>query len=208
VLLVKRGEHPFRDFWALPGGFVGPSESSLEGARRELATETGIEQIWFEQLGTFDDPGRDPRTRVVSVAYLAILDEPGVAVAGDDAIDTRWVAVAQIVQGTLELAFDHADIVAAGVERAAAKLEYTTLATSLIKGPFTISDLRRVYEAVWGYPLHPSNFRRKVLGAHGFVEPTGRSVSVGRGRAVETFVGGRAGVLHPPIVRDHAGGLL
>jgi len=200
VLLIKRGGHPFKGCWALPGGFVNVDESSVQAATRELAEETGVELFHLEQLGTYDTPGRDPRMRVASVAYLAVLPEAVGATGDDDAVAAEWWPVGELDE--LELAFDHARIIADGVERISAKLEYTALATSFLRAPFTMGELRRVYEAIWVRTLHAANFRRKVLSAAGFVVPAGQTRSVGRGARVETFCAGAAVVLYPPIVRE------
>ncbi|GIU88650.1 MAG: NUDIX hydrolase [Acidimicrobiia bacterium] len=214
VLLVRRGAHPFRGCWALPGGFVEPDEDLEDAARRELAEETGVrlasgEEVaalgHLEQLRTYGTPGRDPRMRVVSVAYVGFTAHVEVA-AASDAADARYWAVDDLAIGGIgtddgvPLAFDHARIVADGVERARAKLEYTTLATAFCDERFTLGDLRRVYEAVWGEPLHEGNFRRKVLSTPGFVEPTGETAPTD-GRPAALYRRGSATRLHPPILR-------
>jgi 8-oxo-dGTP diphosphatase len=209
VLLVERGGHPFRGYWALPGGFVNKDEDLDDAARRELAEETGVSEFTghFEQLRTYGAPKRDPRARTFSVAYLGILPDPGDPVAADDARNAKWWPTADIeVIGRAELphgrlAFDHFDIFSDGLERARAKLEYSTLALSFVEEPFTMGDLRRVYEAVWGRKLHEANFRRKVLSANDFVVPTGQTTSVGRGQPVELYRRGTGRVLYPPMLR-------
>ena len=144
--------------------------------------------------------------RVVSVAYVGFTAQHEVAVAGSDAADARFWAVDDLaIEGVgstdgLPLAFDHARIVADGVERARAKLEYTTLATAFLDEPFTLGELRRVYEAVWGQTLHEGNFRRKVLSTPGFVEPTGETAPTD-GRPAALYRRGSATQLHPPILR-------
>jgi 8-oxo-dGTP diphosphatase len=201
VLLVRRGTHPYLGHWALPGGFVTPGETLDEAAARELAEETGVRTGGFhlEQLGSYGDPGRDPRMRVVSVAYLALVPDPPAPVGGTDASDARLWPIAHL--GTqLKLAFDHERIVGDAVERARAKLEYTSVATSLLGEPFTIGDLRRVYEAVWGIELHAANFRRKVLATPGFVIPTGEQASTGRGWT-DQYTAGPTAALYPAILR-------
>jgi 8-oxo-dGTP diphosphatase len=203
VLLVRRGTHPAKGHWALPGGFVGPREDLDTAARRELSEETGVNAAatHLEQLRTYGAPDRDPRLRVVSVAYLGLLADLPPPAAGTDAADARLWPVADLesVDGPV-LAFDHRGIVADAIERARSKLEYTSLATSFVDEPFTIADLRRVYEAVWGVPLHPANFRRKVLSTPGLVVPTGEERSTGRGWA-ELYRRGDGTVLHPAMLR-------
>lgn len=197
VLLVQRGVHPHRGAWALPGGFVGPREDLAAAAARELAEETGVDAgAHLEQLATYGHPDRDPRMRVVSVAYLALLPEPAGPAAGTDAAAARFRPVA----AATGLAFDHDQILRDAVGRARAKLEYTSLATTFLDEPFTIADLRRVYEAVWGVELHPANFRRKVLSTPGFVVPTGDHRATGRGWA-ELYARGAVTQLHPAILR-------
>lgn len=203
VLLIRRGAHPSKGEWALPGGFVGPDEDLDDAALRELAEETGVDTApWhLEQLRTYGAPDRDPRVRVVSVAYLGMMPDLPRPAAGTDAADARFWPVEDLESDDgPPLAFDHQRIVADAIERARSKLEYTSLATAFVEAPFTIADLRRVYEAVWGVPLHPANFRRKVLSAPGFVEPTGDERSTGRGWA-ELYRTGGGTVLHPAMLR-------
>lgn len=207
ILLVRRGEEPERGSWSLPGGFVGPDQDLLAAAEGKLTNKTGItiDRAHLEQLETFGAPDRDPRMRVVSVTHLAMVSEPD-APATDEAAWHNVTALGGTAfggtafEGTA-LAFDHAEIVAAGLERARAKLEYTTLATSFCGAEFTIGELRSVYEAVWGVGLDPANFHRKVMATDGFVQPTGRTESVGRGRPARTYVAGGATELYPPIAR-------
>lgn len=209
VLLVQRAAPPFKGAWALPGGFIEPNEDSDTAAVRELGEETGLDATaWHvEQLRTYSDPGRDPRMRVVSIAYLAVLPDLPVPTAGSDAAAARFWPIDDVLSDSgPALAFDHADIVREGVERARAKLEYTTLAATFLEEPFTLLELRRVYENVWAAPLEPSNFRRKVLAAAGFLEPTGDKTSGveggGKGRPkAELFNRGTASHLAPPFLR-------
>lgn len=175
VLLVERGAPPFAGSLALPGGFVLPDESIADAARRELFQETGVAEanlhgVHLEQLPTFSEPYRDPRMRVVSTAYLALSPVKPKPTPGSDAAGARWLPVADALAGPL--AFDHAEILTAGVERARAKLEYTTLATSLAGPEFTLGELQHIYEAAWGCSLERANFRRKVLATPGFVTKT------------------------------------
>jgi 8-oxo-dGTP diphosphatase len=217
VLLVRRGEPPFRGSWALPGGFVRPrtgpggvrlEEDLAETASRELAEEAGPElrATHLEQLGSYGAPGRDPRMRVVSVAYLAFAPEMPEASAGSDAADARWTPIETLGQSERQgvLAFDHARILADGLERARSKLEYTPLATAFVREPFTISELREVYETVWGEKLHAANFHRKVLSVPGFVESTGEFTLTGGPRGgprARLYHRGDAKLLHPALLR-------
>lgn len=209
VLLVQRAGHPYRGAWALPGGFVEPDEDTDHAAVRELAEETGLTSVagHLEQLRTYSDPERDPRMRVVSVAYVGFGPDVAAPAAGSDASAARWWAVDDLEgPDAPALAFDHAQIVADGVERARAKIEYTSLAASFVEEPFTLAELRRVYEAVWGVDLHVGNFRRKVLSTPGFVtvadedDPSGRARRTG-GRPATLYRRGGATVLHPAMLR-------
>jgi 8-oxo-dGTP diphosphatase len=202
VLLVERGEHPFAGRRALPGGFVR-AETLDAAALRELGEETGLgtlSRVHLEQLRTYGDPGRDPRMRVISVAYLAFAPELPDPRSGSDAAGADWVPVEQ-VSG---LAFDHGAILADGLERARAKLEYTPLATAFVGGEFTIGELRQVYAAVWGEDLHAGNFHRKVLSVPGFVESTGETQARGNERGgprARLYRPGDAQLLHPALLR-------
>ncbi|MDX8055216.1 NUDIX domain-containing protein [Lentzea sp. BCCO 10_0798] len=200
ALLVRRGEAPFRGRWALPGGFVQVAESVDAAAARELVEETGVSGLFLEQLATYGEPRRDPRMRVVSVAYLALAPDLPVPVAGSDAASAAWVPVSEVSS----LAFDHSRILADGVERARAKLEYTGLGTEFCGVEFTVAELRRVYEIVWGVGLDPRNFHRKVTGVEGFLVPTGGSTSRDGGRPAALYRRGDVGVLSPPLVRSSA----
>ncbi len=205
VLLVRRAIPPHRGAWALPGGFVLPDEDLVDAAWRELAEETGlgdaVSRAHLEQLATYGQPNRDPRGRVVTVAYLALLPDLPTPVAGSDAAAAEWVDA-----GTVRpLAFDHATILADGIERARSKLEYTPLAAAFCPPEFTIAQLRDVYEAVWGVPIDPRNFHRKVTTTAGFVTPTGQSTAGERGRPAQLFRRGDADVLFPPMLRPTVG---
>ncbi|MFF0266523.1 NUDIX domain-containing protein [Kribbella sp. NPDC004536] len=199
VLLIRRGIPPYEGRWALPGGFVRPDEDLETTARRELAEETGLptERIHLEQVATYGAPDRDPRGRVVSVAYLALVPDLPAPVAGSDAASASWIDVREAGR----LAFDHDRILADGVERARAKLEYSPLATAFCPPEFTISELRGVYEAVWGTPLDPRNFHRKVTKTPGFVAPLGTTTTRDGGRPAQLFHRGTATTLHPPMTR-------
>lgn len=160
VLLVKRRHWPFEGMWAIPGGFVEPDESLEDAARRELEEETGVSDVYLEQLYTFGDPGRDPRTRVITVVYYALIRADQLRIhAGDDAADARWFPAYDLPP----LAFDHAKILAYTRERLRSKLEYTTIGFQLLGPTFTLSELQDVYEAILNRPLDKRNFRKKVL---------------------------------------------
>lgn len=206
VLLVERGGHPFAGWRALPGGFV-QGETLDAAALRELAEETGLrpgegglERVHLEQLRSYGDPGRDPRMRVISVSYLAFAPSLADPRAGGDASGAFWLPVDEAG----ELAFDHATILADGLERARGKLEYTPLATAFVGDEFTIGELRAVYAAVWGEELHAGNFHRKVLSVPGFVESTGETATRGGERGgpkPRLYRAGDARLLHPALLR-------
>ncbi|PIE18877.1 MAG: NUDIX hydrolase [Proteobacteria bacterium] len=170
VLLIARREPPFQGAWALPGGFVrvgdaydDRGESVEEAAHRELAEETGLPvgAAYLEQLYTFGAPERDPRMRIISVAYYALL-QPALAplvTAGSDAADARWVSLAELPT----LAFDHADILEVAVARLRGKVDYAPIAFELVAETFTVAELRGVYEAIKGVTYDPGNFRRRFL---------------------------------------------
>lgn len=203
ILAVRRGVEPYKGRWALPGGFVGDDEDLVDAAARELREETGVDtgRAHLEQLGTYGTPGRDPRGRVVTVAYLALLPDAPVPQAGSDAAAAAWLPVPDLLADPASLAFDHHRILSDGVERARAKLEYSPLAAAFCSAEFTIAELRRVYEAVWDAPLDPRNFHRKVTTTPDFVEPTGRSTTRDGGRPAQLFRRGPAELLHPAMLR-------
>jgi 8-oxo-dGTP diphosphatase len=159
VLLVKRGIPPFAGQYAIPGGFVLENESLADAAMRELREETGVDDVYLEQLYSFGDPGRDPRGRVVTVAYFALISsEHSQLHAGTDAAAAAWVPLDAVP----ELAFDHMKILKYAVERLRNKLEYTTVGFQLLPEKFTLSELQAVYEAILGKDLDKRNFRRKL----------------------------------------------
>jgi 8-oxo-dGTP diphosphatase len=159
VLLIKRGIPPFQGAWAIPGGFVLDHESLEEAARRELAEETGVAEVYLEQLYSFGDPGRDPRGRVVTVAYFALIAADRSPLrAGTDAAEASWFPMDALPA----LAFDHARVLDYALERLRNKLEYTTVGFQLLPEKFTLTALQQVYEAILARPLDKRNFRRKV----------------------------------------------
>lgn len=211
VLVVARGEEPYAGRLALPGGFVRIDEDLPQAAARELAEETGLslDAVHLEQLATYGTPDRDPRMRVVTVAHLALVPNPPRLTAGTDAAAAYWKPAAELAGD--QLAFDHGRILADGLERARAKLEYSSLATAFCPPEFTIAELRQVYEIVWGTKLDPRNFHRKVTGTPGFLEPAGQAVlRHERGRPAQLYRKGAADVLYPPMLRqpqaERAGG--
>jgi 8-oxo-dGTP diphosphatase len=169
VLLVQRDLPPFKDRWALPGGFVRMEESVDDAARRELREETGLKlnDLYLEQLYTFGDPGRDPRGRVVSVAYYVLVNLADHSVqAATDARDAAWFSVSD----TPSLAFDHDAILAAALGRLKGKVRYQPIGFELLPPKFTLSQLQRLYETVLERPLDKRNFRKKILSMGVLVE--------------------------------------
>lgn len=160
VLLVKRGIEPFKGKWALPGGFVKIDETLEEAAKRELKEETGVKDIYLEQLYTFGDPERDPRGRVITVSYLALLNSDKIKLtASTDVSDAEWFSVKELPT----LAFDHKKILNYALKRLRWKFEYTTVAFSLLPGKFTMGELQRIYEIVFDKQFDKRNFAKKIL---------------------------------------------
>ncbi|MCA9569378.1 MAG: NUDIX hydrolase [Myxococcales bacterium] len=203
VLLVERAEPPFAGAWALPGGFVrvgdafdDQGESLEDAARRELVEETHLElqHAWLEQVGAFGDPGRDPRMRIISVAYTALV-RPTLAPlvrGGSDAAQARWVSLTELP----DLAFDHAAILERARKHLAGRLADSGIAFELVPETFTVAELRAVWTAILGADLDPGNFRRRFrrLVDDGVVEEApGRRVTPTKPAAVWRFVGDRHG---------------
>ena len=175
ILTIRRQYPPFEGQRALPGVFVRADETLDQAAQRGLREETGLEDIYFEQLYTWGAPDRDPRRRVISVSYLALVDAqrlrgfgPGLRTTGAELSDVQALLEAE------DLAFDHRQIIACGRERLAGKVEYTPIAFSLVPEEFTLPQLQRVYEILLGKPLYKANFRKKIAP---LVEETDRSTS-------------------------------
>lgn len=160
TLLIQRKVWPFENHWALPGGFVKMAESLEDAAKRELREEAGIENVYLEQLYTFGEPARDPRTRVITVAYFALIPSKNVVLApATDAADAQWFPI----QDLPSLAFDHGEIIQYALERLKSKINYTTIASSLLPDEFTLTQLQNVYEVILGQKLDKRNFRKKIL---------------------------------------------
>lgn len=183
VLLIQRALDPFKGRWALPGGFVRVEETVDKAARRELEEETGLKEVFLEQLYTFGTVNRDPRERVVSVAYYALVKLAAHATrAATDAADARWHPVSQVPK----LAFDHADILATALARLKGKLRYEPIGFELLPPKFTLSQLQHLYEAVLATGLDKRNFRKKVLG-FGLLVPLEETQMTGRHRPAQLF---------------------
>ena len=204
LLVVSRGEAPFKGMWAIPGGFKRPTETLDEAAKRELAEETGVDAASLPtQFGAYGDPERDPRMNVVTIAYLAVLRDVGAIVAGTDAADASLLPVSDVLNGKVDLAFDHLRIVRDAIERVRVELEVSGIATAFVGTTFTLAELRAVYEAIWGVQLDAANFRRSVVAEDGWVIPTGRRARPGPagGRPAELYRAGRAWKDGGPIHR-------
>ena len=183
VLLIERGLEPFKGRWALPGGFVRVDETLEQSARRELAEETGLKDVFLEQLYTFGDVDRDPRERVVSVAYYALVKlSEHEARAATDAANAEWFPVSK----SPKLAFDHADILATALARLKGKVRYQPIGFELLPPRFTLSQLQHLYEAVLGTDLDKRNFRKKVLG-FGLLVPLKETRMAGPHRPAQLF---------------------
>lgn len=189
VLLIKRGVWPFAGAWALPGGFIKMDEDLDTAARRELCEEAGVAAAhYLEQLYTFGGVGRDPRTRVVSVAYYALLPGGGSGLpvcepaAGTDAVEAQWFSLDALPT----LAFDHAQILGTALARLRAKLGYTSVAYALLPDEFTLTQLQSVYEIILGRSLDKRNFRKKMLAAD-ILEPTPRQLREGAHRPAQLY---------------------
>lgn len=167
LLLVERDLEPFASCWALPGGFVRVEETLEEAARRELEEETGITRLYLEQLYTFGDLNRDPRERVVTVAYYALVKLSDHQVrAATDARSAAWFAVSDLPN----LAFDHEDIVQVALTRLKGKVRYEPIGFELLPRKFTLSQLQKLYEVVLERELDKRNFRKKILGMDLLIE--------------------------------------
>lgn len=185
VLLIKRRYSPFEGRWAIPGGFVRLDEPLERAARRELEEETGLHDVYLEQLYTFGEPQRDPRTRVISVAYFALVRaDQQVVRSSNEAAEVGWFSVRNLPQ---PLAFDHDQIMRFAIDRLRSKLEYTTLAFQLLPEVFTLPELKQTYEQILGEELDRGNFYRKIKEAN-LLEPVGRQrESGGRPAALYRF---------------------
>ena len=196
TLVKRRDQHPFQGKWALPGGFVQPDEDLEAAAARVLLTKTPIEDVWLEQLYTFGAPDRDPRMRIISVAYFALLPEAVFQAALEQDADMSCAVVAlagdaaqvRLVEGeALELAFDHSDMIAVAVKRLRGKIDYTPIALALLPDRFTLRELQEIHEAILDTQFNKPAFRRRILDA-GMIEGTGeREPSGGAYRPAELY---------------------
>lgn len=183
LLLIRRASEPYRDCWALPGGFVDIDEDLDACALRELEEETGVTGVYLEQLYTFGAPNRDPRERVISVAYYALVPPNRVSIrAASDARDVAWFQLDQLPR----LGFDHEQIVDMAHARLASKLQYSTIALQFMPEHFTLGELQKVYETILGEPLDKRNFRKRLM-ALDCLKDTGQSRRNGNHRPARLY---------------------
>lgn len=204
VLLVQRRGDPYAGAWALPGGFKQPDETLDAAAARELREETSIAApAHLTQFGAYGDPGRDPRTNVVTVAYLAAVPAIAEVAAGTDASDARVWPVDEVLGGDVALAFDHDRILRDAADCVARDLERTDLALAFLPPDFTLTDLQDVFEAAWHVEFDTANFRRSLASdpSHAFVVPTGQRAPAGPrgGRPPQLFRAGSGWSAGSPI---------
>jgi 8-oxo-dGTP diphosphatase len=183
VLLVRRSGAPFRGRWSLPGGFGRSNESLDDGARRQLQEETDVRDVYLEQLYTFGAPRRDPRGRVISVAYFALVAADVNANAPDEGVEVGWHPVSELP----ELAFDHTEILRYALQRLRYKLEYTSVGFELLPNEFSLTELQTAYEIVLGEKLDKRNFRRRILEAGILAETSRYRESEGQGRPARLY---------------------
>jgi 8-oxo-dGTP diphosphatase len=183
ILLIKRALPPHKNQWALPGGFIQLEESLEEGARRELEEETGVKDVFLEQLYTFGEPERDPRERVITVAFYALVPtEELTIVAGSDATRASWFGMKEI----RDLAFDHKKILKMAHERLRAKLDYSTIAFQFMPKAFTLSELQHVYDVIQKKPIDKRNFRKRILSLN-VIKETGKNKREGPHRPAKLY---------------------
>jgi 8-oxo-dGTP diphosphatase len=184
VLLIKRKYEPFKNAWAIPGGFVLQDESLEEAVRRELQEETGVEVNYLEQLYTFGEPNRDPRQRVISIAYFALVKSAlfQELKATTDAEEAQWFPINKLPI----LAFDHKKILQIAIERIRAKIRYQPIGFELLDKQFAFSDLEKLYSILLDRPIDRRNFTKKILSLD-ILEDTGTLASTGVGRPSKVY---------------------
>jgi 8-oxo-dGTP diphosphatase len=185
VLLIQRKYEPFKNSWAVPGGFVQEEESLEDAVRRELLEETGIEVNYLEQLYTFGEPGRDPRQRIIAIAYFGLVkaSQYQELKASTDAENAKWFSIKKIPP----LAFDHKQILSVAIDRLRSKVRYQPIGFELLDKKFPFSDLEKLYTALLDRDINRRNFSKKIL-SFGFLEETGQlSKSEGKGRPSKIY---------------------
>jgi len=191
LLLIRRAGEPYRGRWALPGGFVAEDEDLEQAARRELEEESGVAGVYLEQLYTFGKPDRDPRERIITVAYYTLIPSGKMRLrAASDAEAVDWFGLDELP----ELAFDHRQIVDMAHARLVAKLDYSTIAFQFLNQTFTLAELQSVYEIIRQAPLDKRNFRKWVL-AMEQIEETGEERRDGPHRPARLYRVIRPGTL-------------
>lgn len=161
VALVKRAGEPFKDYWALPGGFIDMKETLEEAVRRKLSLKAGYDNLYLEQLATFGDPKRDPRTRVITVVYFALTSSDNFrSVTSESVSDSQLFDVKKLPP---KLAFDHKEIIQFGLKRLKNKIQYSNIAYGLLPVEFTLTELQKIYETILGKTIDKRNFRKKML---------------------------------------------
>jgi 8-oxo-dGTP diphosphatase len=184
ILLVQRDEAPFAGSWTLPGGFLNLDESCAEAARRVLSTKTNIENVFLEQLYTFDEPGRDPRGRVLSIAHYALVNAEHYALAaGKSTRDVRWWPWEKLP----ELGFDHAAIIAKAIDRLRSKVLWQPIGFELLSPPFTMPELQSLYECILKTTFDRRNFHKRIMGL-GILQHVGVRRANERRRPADLFV--------------------
>ena len=183
IMLVKRAENPFADCWSIPGGFLKAGKSLDDAALRVLKEKTGTENVYMEQLYTFGDPNRDPRTRVITVTYFALIPWKNLIQPESDKVaDLTWVSVDRLPK----LAFDHKEIVQYAIQRLRAKASYSNIVYGLMPRQFRLSELQNIYEIIINDKLDKRNFRKRML-ATGLLQETGKKDKVGAHRPAMLF---------------------
>ena len=183
VLLIKRKYEPFKGKWAIPGGFVLNNESLEEAVQRELQEETGVKINYLEQLYTFGEPSRDPRGRVVSIAYFGLVRPNTFKIfASTDAAEVEWFNISELP----ELSFDHKEILKIAIERLQGKISYEPIGFELLDKKFPFSDLEKLYSTLLGREIDRRNFRKKIVGLN-VLDELEEKVSKGSGRPANLF---------------------
>lgn len=183
VLLIQMKKKPYTGRWAAPGGLIEPKETTRQTAERILKTQTGVTEVYLEQLQTFDNPKRDPNGRVVSVAYMALVPSAGIKLKTTDRYTAvRWWSVKKLPV----LAYDHTEIIKAAINRLRGKLEYTNIVWGLLPSEFTLTQLQSVYEIILNRKLDKRNFRRKIIDL-GLVTSAGKKIKGEAYRPAELF---------------------
>lgn len=173
VLLIKRAAWPFEGYWALPGGFVRMNEDLETAAKREIFEECGVKDIYLEQLYTFGEPKRDPRTRVITVAYYALAPEVNIKdIQKSEADEAKYFPIDELPK----MAFDHKKIIEFGFNRLKNKMGYSNIVFGLLPQTFSLSDVQKIYEIIYGHQIDKRNFRKWMFSS-GLVEPTGKILS-------------------------------